>query len=564
MYLQENTPEAQEMRDNITRLLTSEYEPNIALAFSLVRSGGFDFSFFMPMWLGYHRFASATNSLKEDFEAIAETYFSGDLQAYLLKEIEELHYDKYKPFDKVIFFEMLVQSGVATVGELSRLWEEESAYKERTALTRFLLEKKANIDKSFFLDKSLRLDQLQIKGIGFLFEDEDENFDKVAFLKRFVRGNKLDLNNTGLTALPTEALQLQGIEALDLRGTQIRDLPTEILRTVKDIKCNQKTARKLYGKVFKEGVFDYPYAQKLAYHKATMLWESKQYQKAFDFFQIAENVAYSPVFSQDEQHIFLRNYFDSALKVGKFEEGLALLKREKTNGKTNIFFSKFKEEFIMECLCADKEAELLEVLKAYHTNNAYSLEHFVGLDDWFLWRVMNEKLAYQNRFEESFKLFEKAQKYCAELYTHTWTWTKIFRHLRDHHQYEDIIKVFEHFETTVFYVNNAPKQPIERHNRCVWIWAEAYIAVGKLDKAEALCAYYIQYHHEKVPLKDVAHDYSYYRTLYLLKFAYIYLAEIYTKKNRQVCVDFYRQEIERIAQEIEEFQARWRVNVTLR
>lgn len=563
MYLQENTPEAQEMRENITRLLTSEYEPNIAVAFSLIRGGGFDFSFFMPLWEHYHHLSWVNASIKEDFEAIVHTYFSGKLQAYLLKEMRELHHDKYKPFEKTDFFEMLVSDGVATVGELIRLWKEEPAYHNRSALTRFLLQQKASIDKRFFLEKFLYLSQLQMKGISFLFEDEDESFDKLAFLKRFVQRNTLDLSNTGLTSLPAEALQLQGIEVLDLRGTDIRDLPTAILRSVKDIKCNQKTARKLYGKIFDEGVFDYPYAQKLAYRKAMMLWESKQYQKAYDFFQIAENVAYSPIFTQEEQHIFLRNYFDSALRVGKFEEGLALLKREKTNGKTSIFFSKFKEEFTMEFLCMDREAELLAVLEVYKTQQ-YSVENMIGLDNGFLWRVMNEKLAYQNRFEDMFKLFEKAKNYCTELYAHTWTWTKIFRHLRDHQQYADIVKVLEYFENTIFYENNAPKQPIERHNRCVWIWAEAYIAVGKLDKAEALCAHYIQLHHEKMSFKDVPNEYRYAQTLYLLKLSFAYLAEIYTQKGRQACADFYRQEAERVGQEIAEFQARWRVNISLR
>jgi tetratricopeptide (TPR) repeat protein len=531
----------------------------VTLALQLIEAGGFHISFLLPLWDVCHKKQTTTFD-KKALATFIEAVFPAQTKAYILEELKKLKNDAWRShyalFSKTEFFDLMVGEGITTLEELFAMWKQYAAYGNSTALTTFLLKNKTHIDKNFFLHPHLSPLHLRIKGIDFLFEEEDESFDRRIFLQKFVVGKTLDLHNTYLTNFPTIALEIiDSVDTLNLNGTRIRKLPWEVLTKIKDIKANKKTMRGIYGQIMGLNRFDYFYAQKIAYKKGVMWYETKHYEKALPYFELTEKVADNPFFEVYHKNNFWQAFFNCLLKLGKLEEAIVVLKRALPHlPYPNVSNCHVWANYWVEFLVADREGEVLEILEQYipeYNLQGNTVAEYVGLTNDFLWCVMNEKLAYQNRFQEIFKLLEKAPNYCSQLYTPYWTWIKIFRHLRDHKYYEDIILLYEHHEHTIFFENGVPKQPIDRHNRCVWTWIEAYIAVGKLDKAELLCSYYLQIVSKNMFNKTEKY-WEYYASLHYLRLVYPYLYQIYQTTGRQVCAEYYKTEAEQMPTKIQE------------
>lgn len=568
MYLTEETLEAQEMRLKIKDLLVSEYEPNIALAFTIIQTGGFHFDLFPYMWGAYQNKKYNLQWFDETFEDMMKAIFSENIQAYIYLEIEKKRNEwwrsQYRLFEKVDFFQMLIEDGLVTMADLQKRWETEPFYREKTCLTRFLLENKAQIDKSFFLSPDLPAHFLRTHGLDFLFDDVDENFDKLAFLKRYILPKSyqnnlyyLDLSNTGLHNLPAEVLQLEGLEALDIRGTKIRDLPHEILATVKVIKANEKTRRKIYGKVLTQNRFDYFYAQKLAYRKALMLWEGKKYAQAFPYFQIGEHIIDDHSFEDKEKKEFWENYFHNAFQVGKLEEcKIILQKAMQALPYPQVLYWKSWLSYMAYFFCENTETYWLQVLEDYAQNSnpaeqkRYSALHHLGLVNLpqmgyvydYGWRAMHEQAIYKGYIKASTQIIERARIAIPQIALHTWHWLKFFRHLQFKKAYAEIVYLFEYHENSIFFPPDSVGIATYKHHRIMWIWIEAFIQVGKLDKAELLCSYHLKLYKEYENTTSQSTYYERMSSRYFAKLAYHYLAQIYTLQNRTICAETCRQE----------------------
>lgn len=622
MYLTEDTPEAQEMRDNVLRLLTSGYEPNIRLAFSLVEGGGLHLSFFFPLWAGCFTDRETVGEKKAIWERVIWQYVGEDVLTYL-----QIHFaqkekywwnDMYDAFKSNYFFELMVAYGLFSVGELTRLWYEDTFYYQNTNLTYYLLEQNVPLGKNLFqsrffppiyarehtykllqkidfwdalvkhglfsvgelvdlwhkdavyhretvltrffferillpeTDKRFLFHEhiapnshlLHCQAIAQLFETEDATFDKKAFLQtKYLQNGTLDLNNTCLKSLPAEALELEGVHTLNIIGTKIETLPTELLLRIKNIKATRKMHRRIHAQMKALGRQDYFYAQYRAIDRGLSHFRRKKYIKAIDAFRVGEPVGIDSFLSVEERGKYWQAYFASFVRVGKLDEALQVLEKATSALPYPVVFHwRWMDEYMRVFMLAEREGEVLALFEPYAKSTAatHNVWNMLGMNGDYFWRLQNEKLAYQCQIKESFTFFENAKQY-ATLHPTEWRWLKIFRHLRDLKKYAEIIELFEYHETTVFYRNNLPAQRIDRHERCVWIWIEAHIAVGKLDKAEMLCSYYLRNLEETK--RNTSHRYMIAKASEWAKLAYSYLAEIYTLQGNTACALLYQNKL---------------------
>ncbi|TAE06555.1 MAG: hypothetical protein EAZ95_19060 [Bacteroidetes bacterium] len=269
----------------------------------------------------------------------------------------------------------------------------------------------------------------------------------------------------------------------------------------------------------------------------------KKYIEAIDAFRVGEPVGIDSFLSVEERGKYWQAYFASFVRVGKLDEALLVLEKATSALPYPVVFHwRWMDEYMRVFMLAEREGEVLALFEPYAeravaTHNVWNM---LGMNGDYFWRLQNEKLAYQCQIQESFMFFEHAKQY-ATLHPTEWRWLKIFRHLRDLKKYAEIIELFEYHETTVFYQNNLPAQRIDRHDRCVWIWIEAHIAVGKLDKAEMLCSYYLQNLEETK--RNTSHRYMVAKASEWAKLAYQYLAEIYTLQGNTACASLYQNKL---------------------
>jgi hypothetical protein len=146
MYLTENTPEAQEMRQKVRDMLVSEYEPNVGLAFAILQTGGFHLELFPYIWSAYCSKKYDLKEYEDTFQAMIVALFPEKLHEYIQYEASRMraYYwrSPYNLFNNTAFFELLVSENMTTLSALLGYWEREPFYKKHTCLTRFLLENK--------------------------------------------------------------------------------------------------------------------------------------------------------------------------------------------------------------------------------------------------------------------------------------------------------------------------------------------------------------------------------------------------------------------------------------
>lgn len=563
MYLTEDSPESAKMRENIKNMLTSEYEPNFMVAFNLIQGGGLHIDVFPYIWNVYFKDKNKYAPFLPILEDFIESFFPERLQKFIKDEMETMAKDWWRSnlaLFSINYFELLLEEKMATVPQLLHIWKTEEFYHKNTALTHFLLQHKAEIDKNFFLHPYLPTHDLHIPEIARLFEEEDANFDKRALLQRFIvpisktnRKHYLDLSRTGLKTLPAEVLELKDLEVLDIVGTKITELPFEILDNVKEIYMSNRTKRKVYSYVLRAQNWESPYTHKLAYQKGVLYWKGGKYEKAYQIFQQLTGNLSGKIIGEEEIRDYWEKYIDSAFRCRSLEVCEAILKEAVNRiAYPKVFYWKNWSEYLLNIFCQDKEQVWLGILEQYIHDAppqkiVYTVHQHLGIMPinpqvgyYQNWRVIFEKAIFKMQVQDALYILGKITNWEAKNAVN-WHWTKIFRHLQGKQNYEGIVTLFEYFETRLFFSPDKVGLYNTPIHRALWIWVEALIRVGKLDTAELLCSYHIQY------AKQNPRGYI---ERYFGRLAYQYLTEIYTLQNNLACAEVCRQAFDQLDQRL--------------
>jgi tetratricopeptide (TPR) repeat protein len=568
MFLSENTPEAQKLRSSLYNLLISHDTPNVGLGLELLKSGGFHLSMFPYIWILYRARSEKHRIYREKFEQnyqdFIPQFFTPNAQLFLEKHIENngvfWDSDKYKLFEKIDFFEMLLTEQIYDWEGLLELWQNDIFFTDHTCLTRFFLENMEKMDARFFLHPHLKPSQMHIKPIAEVFAREDKKLNKLQFLKKFKVGNTLDLSSTGLSQIPQEVSQIPDIEVVNIIGTNIKELPIKLLKRVKDVQANKKSMRHILKQVYLLNEYDYPFAEKVAFRKAQINFEGKKYDAALPLLKIAAPQMQNLSLPQAERLKFWEMYFTCAVWENELTQAKTILRMACIALPNQHFYSplifdwKIWLNFLPEILLQDAENEWFAIIEPYCT--AFKPAVGFQLIHAQTWQLFSERWIYKNRVEEAFALFEKSKKYTARD-TEQWaSWVRIFRFLQSQKAYETIVKVYLYFEKIVFYLDNKPHLPLERHFRCLYIWMDAFYQTGDWARVELWCGEYIRFFKEATDVKTgskLLQKYSRGTVFHRVYCAYVYLYYIYTQQGNHTCAQFYLQKAIQIYPQNEEY-----------
>jgi tetratricopeptide (TPR) repeat protein len=567
MFLSENTAEAQQLRLSLYNLLNNDHTSNVGLGLELLKSGGFHLSMFPYIWLLYRARREKHTIYREKIEQIYQDFFprffTPNAQTFLQKHLENnsvyWNHDKYKLFEKVDFFELLLTEEIYDWDSLLALWQADIFFTAHTCLTRFFLENLEKMDARFFLHPHLKPSQMHISQMATVFAREDKKLNKLAFLKKFKVGNTLDLSNTGLPQMPAEVLQIPAIEVVNLIGTNIKELPIKLLKRIQDVQANKKSMRHILKQVYLLNEYDYPFAQKVAFRKARINFEGKKYAAAYSLLQIAAQQKQDRKLLEKDRKEFWEMYFTCAILEKDFAQAkkilpMACLALPNQYAHSPLIFNwKIWLDFLPEILYRAEEDEWFALIEPYCT--AHKPQEGFQLQHARTWQLFSERWIYKNRVDEALALFEKSKKYTERKEEQWASWVRIFRFLQTQKSYSTIVRVFEHYEKIVFYMDNKPNLPLSRHFRCVYIWLEAYFQLNDLARVELFCAEYIAFFqsatHVKTGSKILA-TFGKDTIFYWVYCAYINLFYIYTRQGNTTCAQFYLQKAIKIYPQNEE------------
>ncbi|MCU0445247.1 MAG: hypothetical protein MUE85_10045 [Microscillaceae bacterium] len=571
MFLQENTPEAHQLRLNLFNLLTSKELANIRLGLELLKTGGFHLAMFPYIWVLYRARTELYNAdLKKEIEELYEAFFPQFFPPNVLEYLQNfLHKnpiywasDRYKLLEKTEFFELLLSENIFTWQSLLGLWQADIFYTQHTCLTRFFLENIEQMPADFFLHPHLAAHQLHNSQINWVFEHFIESSFRLAFLQKFKTDKILDLQNTSLLLLPSEVAQIPDIEVLNIIGTRIKEIPIDILKRVKDVKANQKSLRMILRQVYVLGEYDYPFAQKVAFRKGRINFEGKKYAEAWHYLQITAPQKESLSLPEAERAEFWEMYFTCAIKLQEYALAQQILHKvcralPKTNTFKNntiyfpmIFGWKIWLDFLPEIFLQNTENQWINIIQPYC--DGADPFNFFGLLDAKKWYIFAERFIYKNRLAEAFALLEKVKKYATFNTEAVVNWMRIFRALQAQKNYSAIITIFEQYEKSIFYTGEKTEFQLSRHFRCVYIWLEAYAQQQNWSRVELFCAEYISFFEaatnpktDSKPLKAYGQG----AVFYWVYYAYKYLYYVYTEQKNTVCAEYYRQKAEQVLTE---------------
>jgi hypothetical protein len=575
MFLSENTPDAQQLRLKLFNLLISNDPANVGLGLELLQGGGLHLSMFPYLWLLYRarneKHTKYREKIEQFYQAFITRFLSLNAQIFLQSHIDKnqvyWEYDRFKLFEKVDYFEMLLAEKIYDWEGLLELWQMDIFYTEHTCLTRFFLENIEKMDARFFLHPHLKSSQMHLSQMADVFARDDKKLNKLQLLKKFKVDNTLDLSNTCLSQMPQEVLQITDIEIVNIIGTNIKQLPLQLLKRIKEVKANKKSMRHILKQVYILDEYDYPFAQKVAFRKAQINFEGKKYAAALPLLQISAQQKQSLSLPQAERLKFWEMYFTCAVLENELTLAQTILRLaciylpNQYAHAPLIFGWKIWLDFLPELISRDEEEEWFAIIAEYCPQ--FKVSDLFQLPHARTWQLFTERWIYKNRVDEAFDLFEKSKKYTVRD-TEKWaSWVRIFRFLQSKKAYETIVKVYLYFEKTVFYLDNKPQLTLSRHFRCVYIWMEAFYQMGDWARVELWCVEYIRFFKEATEVRTgskLLANYGRDTVFYWVYCAYVYLYFIYTQQENQPCAQLYFQKAIQIFPQNEEYLRNFATN----
>ncbi len=224
------TEEAKRMRDKVHDLLWSESDDDKRLAMDMMKIEGVPFEAFSGLWelqfrhdLEFRRDAIIAKELLLFWVKHQPPAISNYVQNQLSLLKCGSHRPRYGLFRGDKFFELLLQERVLGLKELEGVWKTDVFYWQHSDLNQFLLRHAGQLDLNGFIARKPAYRDLHCPRVRVLFESCDRSFQKEAFLREYVKGQKLDLSNTGIREVPSFFAN-NGIRVIDIRGTEITEL----------------------------------------------------------------------------------------------------------------------------------------------------------------------------------------------------------------------------------------------------------------------------------------------------------------------------------------------------
>jgi len=209
-YLVDDADTSQEYAENISNLLLSGQEDNIALALELFKEGGFPKELLTELFIAYKQTTSKT--VEKEAQRLLRQYGSVALIDFIKKR-------------DFLFYQYGAESSLTT--KLNRL------------------------------EKNTELNTLKIawyayrqhkKGLSYLLKKLPSN-EKLDLLQSLMIGDSLDLQNLGLTSIPKEVFELTNLASLNLRYNRISTISLKLLPKLVDLRELNLTANyKLWTK----------------------------------------------------------------------------------------------------------------------------------------------------------------------------------------------------------------------------------------------------------------------------------------------------------------------------
>jgi tetratricopeptide (TPR) repeat protein len=199
MYLSENSPEAQAMRENVLNLVKSQEEHNIVLAIQLMKGGGFMPETTVLLW----RYALENTDFKKEVLQFLKNYLPTEAYTHIKNSFE---YMENLPLFAMRYFEKLVQHEGFS-------WD--SLVEHILSYGFNITTQMVTVAKDYFL-------QLP-------------HVNKLKLLRAMITyETQLDLQDLQITTLPEEIGELQELTYISLYNTNITELP-ESFYTLKNL-----------------------------------------------------------------------------------------------------------------------------------------------------------------------------------------------------------------------------------------------------------------------------------------------------------------------------------------
>jgi Leucine-rich repeat (LRR) protein len=196
-YLVDDADTSEEYAENISNLLLSGQEDNIALALELFKDGGFPKELLTELFIAYRQTTSVT--VQKEAERLLRQYGSVALIDFIKK----------KDF---LFYEYGSENSLIT--KLNKL------------------EKNTELNTLKIAWYGYRHHQ---KGLCFLLKKLPSNA-KLQLLQELKKGDSLDLSSLGLTSIPKEVFELTTLASLNLRYNRISTIPVKLLQKLVELR----------------------------------------------------------------------------------------------------------------------------------------------------------------------------------------------------------------------------------------------------------------------------------------------------------------------------------------
>lgn len=546
MFLSQNTPEGWRLRRNLFQLILDKDQTNVVLGLQMIQTDDLHFSMFPYIWKLYRERGYLSKNqaqIQIIFEAFSAQFFTLKVTHYVNAEILDWSSHWYKIFEKTTFIELLLEEKIVSWEDLVEYWMEDSFYTKHSCLSRFFLEQPTRLSNDIFIHPHFLAHQLQTNKILYLFELEDAAFNKLAFLKKFVVGNTLNLKNTNIRTIPVEVEQIPNIDILNIYGTSVKELPIALLLRLKKLECNEKTKRAIVRQILTLGRYDYPLAQQIGFRGAVISFERKNYQAAWPLLEAFSTQIQTHFFSKKEQAYFWEMYFSCAVYLEKDAEAqkIAVASCAVIPIDQMVLWKEWRY-LLPKLLLAEEAEKLFAVLSPFLQQT--SLIQLCRLNQSRKWHYFIENLISKKQFEEAFKLVEISKKYVQELGLNWMNWIRIFRYFYDEKDYASIVKLLEQYQFLAFYKAHQSILPDHqpRYYRCVALWLSSYFNLGDYRNAELYCSILITtFEKELVYNPKNKYYHPYHLANHYIPLACKYLTLIYEKENRPNCVAYFKE-----------------------